>query len=163
VVSRARERQELPMRSCRGGRSVRAAPVTDSSPEMLQPRHIKLTVLFDSQTSAEHTLRWIAPELYRARLTMTDDHAEGTARSRTWAGTVDDVTFRRFASAWKLIDENGEPAGKDDDRRTATTACTLDGMNWEVEGRSPVVWASVQISPCDAAEACEPEQQQRTR
>ncbi len=114
---------------------------------MPDPPHITLTVSFDSHTRSERTLRWLAPELDHAGLAMTDDHVDGRVRYRTWAGTVDEVTVRQFAKAWKLADERGAVVGENDgDRRRAIRAYTLDGMNWEADGRSPVVWASVEIS-----------------
>ena len=62
---------------------------------------------------------------------MTEDHTSTPNPSRTWAGIVDGPTFKRFADAWHLND--------------ATRARTFDGMNWEVDGQSPIVYVSLYI------------------
>jgi hypothetical protein len=127
---------------------------TKVSDPMPEPRYITLRVSFDSHTNSERTLRWIAPELARAGLAMTDDHMEGRVRYRTWAGSVDEATVRQLMEAWRLTDPIGGSGGEnDDDRQPASRAYTLDGMNWETDGRSPVVWASVEIGRGAAATA----------
>jgi hypothetical protein len=116
---------------------------------MLGPRHIIVTVQYDQQPSYGRSLEWIAPELKGARMTMTEDHTGDPQASRTWEGTLDASTFERFARAWRL------PEGSSDQKKPAATATqdpgprcyTLDGMNWEENGKSPIVYASVQVTP----------------
>ena len=94
-------------------------------------RYITIKVAYDHGPHDERPLSWIAPELTHAQLTMTEDHTSGPNPSRTWAGIVDGPTFKRFADAWHLND--------------ATRARTFDGMNWEVDGQSPIVYVSLDI------------------
>ena len=94
-------------------------------------RYITIKVAYDHGPHDERPLSWIAPELTHAQLTMTEDHTSTPNPSRTWAGIVDGPTFKRFADAWHLND--------------ATRARTFDGMNWEVDGQSPIVYVSLYI------------------
>jgi hypothetical protein len=93
------------------------------------------------------SLGWIAPELKTSTLTLTDDHIAGPRPSRTWAGMVDGPTFERFARAWRLPGQitTTTPPVTDDPDRVARTY-TLDGMNWEAGGISPIVCVSVQVT-----------------
>ncbi len=113
---------------------------------MAEPRHLYVTVQFDSQVRSARSLAWIAPELKDADLEMIDDHAEGPVRSRTWAGSVDEATFAHFVEAWHLSDViDDAPADQGGDHRPGSQAYSVDGMNWEVEGISPIVCVSVQV------------------
>jgi hypothetical protein len=94
-------------------------------------RHITITVAYERDIRPGRSLASIAPELDDARLTMTEDHTDQPSPSRTWAGNVDGPTFKRFADAWHLSD--------------ATRGRTFDGMNWEVGGRSPIVYVSLDV------------------
>jgi hypothetical protein len=114
---------------------------------MVDPRYITITVQYDGVPKYGRSLGWIAPELKNSTLTMTDDHIAGPRPSRTWAGMVDGPTFERFARAWRLpgqITSTTPPVTDDPDRAPRTY--TLDGMNWEVGGFSPIVWVSVQVT-----------------
>ena len=98
---------------------------------MRDDRYITMTVAYDHYPQDGRPLSWIAPELRHAGLVMTEDHTGGPNPSRTWAGVVDGPTFKRLATAWHLHD--------------ATRARTFDGMNWEVDGRSPIVYVALEI------------------
>ena len=60
---------------------------------------------------------------------------------------VDGATSQRVADAWHLPDEFHEPAAANlaEDGHIARVRRTLDGMNWEVDGESPIVYVSVEI------------------
>lgn len=114
--------------------------VTDS-------RYIVIRAVYDRYPRYGRSLEWIAPELANAGLTMTEDHIDEPHPSRTWAGVVDRLTFERFADAWQLDDAIGEPASSvlTQHGPVATRAHTFDGMNWEVDGESPIVCVSVEV------------------
>jgi hypothetical protein len=95
-------------------------------------RYITIKVAYDSHSSYGRSLQWIAPELNEAGLNLIEDRRHDPRPSRTWAGAVDEDTFRRFADAWRLDHEVDD-------------TFTLDGMNWEVGGASPVVYVCVHI------------------
>jgi hypothetical protein len=80
-------------------------------------------------------------------LTLIEEHADECGASRTWAGVVDGATSQRFADAWHLPDEFHEPAAANlaEDGHIARVRRTFDGMNWEVDGESPIVYVSVEI------------------
>jgi hypothetical protein len=98
---------------------------------MRDDRYITIKVAYDHDPHDGRPLSWIAPELTHAGLTMTEHHTDGPNPSRTWAGIVDGPTFKRVADAWHVND--------------ATRARTFDGMNWEVDGQSPIVYVSLDI------------------
>lgn len=114
---------------------------------MTRDRYIVIRVAYDRRPSYGRSLEWIAPELRDAGLMLTEDHCAGLSPSRTWEGFVDGATFQRFADAWGLRD-------KPHDRTLALVpgaghlamrAFTFDGMNWEMGGESPIVYASVVV------------------
>ena len=116
---------------------------------MLGPRHIVLRVQYDRQPQYGRSLEWIAPELKGARMTMTEDRISDPQPARTWEGTVDGPTFARFAQAWRLPVDFVEPAlpTASGIRDLAPHRYTLDGMNWEQSGRSPIVCVSLEVMP----------------
>jgi hypothetical protein len=61
----------------------------------------------------------------------------------SWTGPRPSV----FADAWHLPDEFHEPAAANlaEDGHIARVRRTFDGMNWEVDGESPIVYVSVEI------------------
>jgi hypothetical protein len=93
-------------------------------------RYITIKAAYEDLHHAP-SLRWIAPELKDAGLTMTEDHTDVLRPLRTWAGIVDGPTFNRFADSWHL---NDAPRGR-----------TFDGMNWEVGEQSPIIYVSVDV------------------
>jgi hypothetical protein len=113
---------------------------------MVDPRYITITVQYDRDARYGRSLGWIAPELENSTLTLTDDHIAAPRPSRTWAGMVDGPTFERFARAWRLPGQitTTTPPVTDDPDRVARTY-TLDGMNWEAGGISPIVCVSVHV------------------
>ena len=119
---------------------------------MLGPRHIIVSVQYDRRPSYGRSLEWIAPELKDARMAMTEDRTDEPRPSRSWEGTVDAQTFERLAHAWRLPEDSSE------DVEPATPAprrYTLDGMNWEESGESPIVCATIQVMPA-AGLGCRP-------
>ena len=91
-------------------------------------RYLILAVEYEPDaTDAQRSLGWVAPELLDAGLTMTDD----MLGVRKWAGLLDGDTYERIVDSW----------GGDAD--LANYRHTWDGMEWEVEGSSPIVWASL--------------------
>jgi len=114
---------------------------------MLDTRYITITVYYDREPRYGRSLGWVAPELKDSALTITDERIAGGRTSRTWAGAVDGPTFERFARAWRLpgrIGSTTSPVTADPDR--AACSYTLDGMNWEVGGISPIVCVSVEVT-----------------
>jgi hypothetical protein len=116
---------------------------------MTDDRYIVIRVAYDRHPGYGRSLEWIAPELRDAGLTMTEDHNDEPRPSRTWAGIVDGPTFERFADAWQLdatphkrtlglVTEAGELA-------LSTRTYTLDGMNWETDGESPIVYVCLLV------------------
>ena len=116
---------------------------------MLRPHHIIVRVQYDQQANYGRSLEWIAPELQGARLTLTKDRISDPQPTRTWEGTVDGPTFKRFARAWQLpVDRPGLALPTATGTRDLATRCyTLDGMNWEQSGQSPIVYVSLEVTP----------------
>ena len=110
---------------------------------MAANRYIIITVVYDCPTRCERSLERIAPELSNAGLTIVGDRADLSPPSRTWAGVVDGCTLAEFARAWRLhgADELWVP----DERAVVRRAWTLDGMNSEVDGESPIVYVHVEV------------------
>jgi hypothetical protein len=106
---------------------------------MADDRYIIIRVAYEPGPGHVRSLRWIAPELKDADLTLIDRHT-GPCPSRTWAGAVDGPTFQRLARAWHLPDQ------PTDDGRPGTHTYTLDGMNWETYGESPIVYLTLTVS-----------------
>jgi len=120
---------------------------------MTDDRYITITVAYDTLSSYGRSLEWIAPELTDADLTMVEDRADDPRPSRTWAGTVDEPTFKRFADAWHL-DHHGDEASEatlTGDGPAVRGTYTFDGMNWEAGGESPIVYVSVHVGVTAAA------------
>ena len=112
---------------------------------MTEDRFVILTVAYDRRAGGGPSLESIAPELKDASLSLIEDNHHGWNPSRKWAGLVDGPTFDRFADAWHLPDENDEPASGNADGHPTTHAYTLDGMNWETDGQSPIIFATVEV------------------
>jgi hypothetical protein len=115
---------------------------------MAGDRYVIVRVAYDRLHTHGRSLRWIAPELADAGLELIEDRAGEPSPSRTWAGVLSAPTFDRFADAWRLhaaasepvlalATEAGRPRGRD---------YTLDGMNWESGGESPIVYVSVHVT-----------------
>jgi hypothetical protein len=117
---------------------------------MMDTRLITLTVRYEPHAQYGHSLAWVAPELAPAGLALTEDHLDGQAPFRTWAGSVDGSTFARLAEVWRLPHEEQEP-GRCDDARVSYTK-TLDGMNWEIDQQSPIISASLRVTRPDLAD-----------
>jgi hypothetical protein len=73
-----------------------------------------------------------------AGLSLVDERTEPRP-SRTWAGMVDGLTFEHFADVWQLHDE------LTDHTPPAPRTYTFDGMNWETEGESPIVYVTLYV------------------
>jgi hypothetical protein len=119
-------------------------------------RFITIRVAYDSYPGYGRSLAWIAPDLKDAGLTMTEDHAAEPSPSRTWAGIVDRPTFERFADAWQLHAEADEPSAVTEREHRATHIYTVDGMNWEAGGESPIVYVTVEVAVVRAGNKAEP-------
>jgi hypothetical protein len=116
---------------------------------MPDTRYVVIRVQYDQQTRHGRSLEWVAPELKDAGLALTEDDLGGSSPSRTWRGVVDGSTYERFAAAWRLegvLDESASDTANEE-RSARTRGCTLDGMNWEAGGESPIVYVSLQVTP----------------
>jgi hypothetical protein len=107
---------------------------------MAYDRYVTITVAYDSHPSYGRSLEWIAPELSDAGLTLIEDHISEPRPWRTWAGAVDELTFKRFADDWHL------DRLADKTRVAAQSTYTFDGMNWDSGGTSPIVSVSVHVT-----------------
>jgi hypothetical protein len=98
--------------------------------------HLDLAVQYEPEaTKSDRALFRLMPELAHAALTMT----ENEPGMRRWIGDVDPGTYARLACAWKL------------DERRLPSCRTWDGMEWERDGWSPVVWARLSVEFAAAA------------
>jgi len=124
---------------------------------MSADRYIIITVAYEPRLDYGRSLEWIAPELTDAGLAMTEDHANAPRPSRTWAGIVDRPTFERFADASHLNDNTAEPTFRllTEPEHLIARTYTLDGMNWEAGGESPIVYVSVSVSVLPPVYQCE--------
>ena len=77
-------------------------------------------------TDVQRSLSWLAPELVGAELTLTEDDD-----TRRWVGVIDANTYMRVVGAWSL--EGGHRV--------------FDGMEFEVEGSSPIVYVTLDTEP----------------
>jgi hypothetical protein len=107
--------------------------------------YISITVRYEPGPQCGTSLGWIAPELRQAGLRLVEDHLDNQRPTRTWSGSVDEGTFRRFAAGWLLSREDEELSGDEAADRNETVAYTrtFDGMNWEIDGISPIISVSV--------------------
>ena len=112
---------------------------------MSEDRFVILTVAYERHAGRGPSLGWIAPELQGAGLSLIEENHHGWNPSRRWAGLVDGPTFDRFADAWHLHDENDHPASGNPDGHPIMLAHTLDGMNWDNQGASPIIFATVHV------------------
>ena len=112
---------------------------------MSEDRFVILTVAYERPAGRGPSLGWIAPELQGAGLSLIEEIHHGWNPCRRWAGLVDGPTFDRFADAWHLHDENDHPASGNPDGNPMMLAHTLDGMNWDTQGESPVIFATVHV------------------
>jgi hypothetical protein len=111
-------------------------------------RHISITVRCEPDANCGTSLARIAPELRHAGLRLVEDHLDDGRPTRTWDGAVDEGTFRRFATAWRLPRDDEElRADRPADRNeTVGYTRTFDGMNWEIDGVSPIISVSVEVT-----------------
>ena len=115
---------------------------------MSADRYIIIKVAYEPQLDYGRSLEWIAPELGGAGLTMTEDHTNEPHPWRAWGGMVDGPTFERFVDAYGLDNHTEEPTFgflAEPEHLVARTR-TLDGMNWEAGGESPIIYVSVSVS-----------------
>ena len=114
---------------------------------MAGSHYVALDVRYEPGVRDGTSLAWIAPELRDDGLDLIEDHLDEPKPSRIWAGCVDGPTFKRFATAWAL-DRSDEDFGRSEDRPCCER--TFDGMNWEVDGVSPIISVSVRTHACGA-------------
>jgi hypothetical protein len=115
---------------------------------MTDDRYIVLRVVYERQFTYGRSLLWVAPELSDVGLTMTADEIRTPVPSRTWAGIVDCTTYKRLADAWRLgpeIDARARGVGPAQADPQAGSY-VLDGMNWELDGQSPIVYVMLLVS-----------------
>ena len=110
-------------------------------------RHIVLKVAYDRRARAG-SLERVAPELHDVGLALVADNADGLQPFRTWAGIVDGVTFRHFADVWRLDRKAARPGltRVPGHGVLAADSYTFDGMEWEINGESPIVYVSLTVS-----------------
>jgi len=116
---------------------------------MVGLQHITITARYEPGVRQGVSLEWIAPELDDAGLALTEDQLDAPMPSRTWVGSVDGRTFERFAESWGLpLKIKGQSASAlDDGKDIVSYPRTYDGMNWEVDGKSPIISVSVHFEP----------------
>ena len=93
-------------------------------------RHVTLAVEYrPDATDAQRSLSWLAPDLARAGLMLSEEDDV-----RKWRGVIDGDTYARFADAWGLNPDLGSQRH------------VLDGTAFEHRGFSPIVWVSLSVS-----------------
>jgi hypothetical protein len=122
-------------------------PKEKSEWHMVHDRYVVLKVVYD-RPAYERSLERVAPELREAGLTIVEDRAREPQPFRTWAGVVDEVTFRDFADAWHLDRKAARPGLTcvPGNGWLATRSYTFDGMDWEANGESPIVYVSLTVT-----------------
>jgi len=115
---------------------------------MSHDRYVIITVVYEPLLTYGRSLEWIAPELRDAGLTMVEELNGGPSPSRTWAGVVHRPAFNRFADAWRLGGAAEKPVlvVTNEGRQLPGFSHTLDGMNWEAGGASPIVYVCVEVA-----------------
>jgi hypothetical protein len=99
-------------------------------------RYLVMTLEYEPKaTDVQRSLRWRAPELVHARLTLTEDGDEPQ-----WAGVVDEDTYASLADAWGL------------DVHLDSYRHVFDGMEFEHDGLSPIIWVSLIVRDSSEAE-----------
>jgi hypothetical protein len=131
--------------------------LTETRNTMVDDRYIMIEVAYGPQLDYGRSLAWVASELEDAGLTLTSDRTTEPRPSRTWAGIVDGATFERFADAYRLDRKTQEPTFSLLTRpeRLLARTYSLDGMNWEAGGESPIVYVSVSVSLLPRVYRCE--------
>jgi len=117
---------------------------------MAGSHYVAIEVRYEPGSCNRAFLASTAPELGDAGLALIEDHLGHPKPSRTWAGRVDGQTFRRFAIAWALDRATWD---FDRGREDAVYEKTFDGMNWEVDGVSPIISVSVKVGPAPRPDA----------
>jgi hypothetical protein len=93
-------------------------------------RYLILTAEYEANaTDVQRSLSWLAPELVQAGLTLSEE-----GEVRMWTGVLDGDTYARFAERW----------GVDGERPSYRRV--FDGMEFEHEGSSPIIWARLDVS-----------------
>jgi len=124
---------------------------------MADDRYMVLEVAYEPGLDYGRSLEWIAPELQNVGLTMTEDHTNEPRPSRSWAGIVDGPTFEQFADAFGLDTQTDRPRFGllTEPWHMLARTYTLDGMNWEADGESPIVYVSLSVSEMPHVYECE--------
>jgi hypothetical protein len=118
-------------------------------------RYVVLKVAYDRPANAG-SLQWVAPELRDVGLTSVEGGAGEPQSLRTWSGFVDGAAFRRFADAWHLDRRAARPGltRVPGHGLLAARSFTFDGMEWEANGESPIVYVSLTVTAvADGSEA----------
>ena len=123
-------------------------PLDDARLKAMAGSHyVAIDVRYEPGVRDGTSLAWIAPELRDDGLDLIEDHLDEPKPSRIWAGCVDGPTFKRFATAWALH-RSDEDFGRSEDRPCYEQI--FDGMNWQVDGVSPIISVSVRTHACRA-------------
>ena len=112
---------------------------------MLGPHHIIMRVQYDRQPNYGRIPRMDRTGTEGRPADHDRRPISDPQPARRWEGTVDGPTFERFARAWRLPVDGPGPAlpTASGTRALATRRYTLDGMNWEQSGQSPIVCVSL--------------------
>jgi hypothetical protein len=119
----------------------------------MMDRYVIVQAAYEPDTGkAARSLARLVPELRDAGLTMSAD----LPNVRTWAGVIDDETYRRLADSWHLEIKADEPnlGMATEYGHLPCHAYTWDGMEWERNGWSPVVWLSLRVSEPVDVDTC---------
>lgn len=118
-------------------------------------RYLILQVDYSVRPGAEGTgprmrLDWIAPELEGAQMSLTTDEAgpEGSWE-RVWSGLVSEDTYQRLAKNWSLDEADSEPnlGILTEYGHLESLHFDFDGMDWNVGGITPIIHATLRVSP----------------
>ena len=78
------------------------------------------------------------------------------ARHARGPGSWTEPRSRGSPNAWQLHAEADEPSAVTEDEHLATHIYTVDGMNWEAGGESPIVYVTVEVAVVGAGNKAEP-------
>jgi hypothetical protein len=111
-------------------------PSADTDIEMTEQYHILISVKYEPDaTDLQRSLAWLTPELKHTGLTLTEGDD-----ARTWHGVIDRDTYAPFAATWAL------------DEHHPSHRQMFDGLQWESNGSSPIVWACLDVTDLPAVE-----------
>jgi hypothetical protein len=113
--------------------------------ETMEKRYLILAASYEPDaTDWARSPGWLVPELVDAAWTLIED----TPDARKWAGVIDADTYTRFAEGWGLERRRCEASLSmpGEHGNLASYSYTFDGLEWESEGSSPIVWMRLTVS-----------------